>query len=322
MQYDPPQTTAQDDPSPPASPASPAASATPAVFAISTNPVPPQAPTAPEPPNLSMTTGTAHSARMYDYFLGGKDNYPADWEASERVLEVLPTARTIARTNRAFLHRAVEYLTRTAGVTQFLDIGTGIPTEPNLHQVAQGAAPAARVVYADNDPIVRSHAQALLRSTPQGRTSYLQADLRDPAGIIGSREVRETLDLTRPVALTLSSVLHFLPEGHDPYAIASELLRPLPAGSYLALSYATTDFAPQEMARAAEVYRQSGVSLRQGTKADAVRFFDGLDLVDPGVTPIHRWRPDPGAGTGLRDADVSMYGGVARKRMATAAPGR
>ncbi|WP_232544453.1 SAM-dependent methyltransferase [Streptomyces buecherae] len=313
MTHEPPQTTAQDTPPAPAPPGQQATPVVAAESALATDPAPLPPPTAPAPQDPGATYGRAHAARMYDYFLGGKDNYPADWEAAERVLEVLPTARTIARTNRAFLHRAVEYLTRTAGVTQFLDIGTGIPTEPNLHQVAQGAVPEARVVYVDNDPIVLAHAHALLRSTPQGRTSYLHGDLRDPAAIVASQEVRETLDLTRPVALTLISVLHFLPPGHDPYAIVRELLRPLPAGSYLALSYATTDFAPARMARAAEVYRQSGVALRQGTRADAERFFDGLDLVEPGVAPIHRWRPDPGAGARVPDADVSMYGAVARK---------
>ncbi|MFE6775220.1 SAM-dependent methyltransferase [Streptomyces sp. NPDC057702] len=310
MTHEPPQTTTRDAPPTPTTHPLPSAAAEPALTADRAPSPPSPAPTA---QGLAATQGKAHSARMYDYFLGGKDNYPPDWEAAERVLEALPTARTIARTNRAFVHRTVEYLTRTAGVTQFLDIGTGIPTEPNLHQVAQGAAPQTRVVYVDNDPIVLSHARALLRSTPQGRTSYLHGDLREPAAILASREVRETLDLSRPVALTLISVLHFLPAGHDPYTIVRELLRPLPAGSYLALSYATTDFAPQEMARAAEIYRRSGVALRQGTKADAVRFFDGLDLVEPGVAPIHRWRPDPGADVRVRDADISMYGGVARK---------
>lgn len=310
MTHEPPQTTAQHAPPPPAAPSTAAPSAD---GSVTTGQTPPRARPDLAPQDGGAPRAAANSARMYDYFLGGKDHYPSDGEAAERVLEVLPTARTIARTNRAFLHRAVEYLTRTAGVTQFLDIGTGIPTEPNLHQVAQGAAPEARVVYVDNDPLVLAHARALLRSTPQGRTSYLRADLCDPAGIIGSPEVRETLDLTRPVALTLISVLHFLPTGHDPHAIVAELLRPLPSGSYLALSYATTDFAPVEMARAAEIYHRSGVALRQGTKADALRFFDGLDLVEPGVAPIHRWRPDPGAGTHLRDADISMYGGVARK---------
>ncbi|MER0241280.1 SAM-dependent methyltransferase [Streptomyces sp. HSW2009] len=311
MTYEPPQITAEDVPPPPTAAT---AAATTADAPVVTDQAPAQGPPSAPLHGSGLMLGTAHSARMYDYFLGGKDNFQPDWEAAERVLQVLPTARTIARTNRAFLHRAVEYLTRTAGITQFLDIGTGIPTEPNLHQVAQGALPEARVVYVDNDPLVLAHARALLRSSEQGRTSYLQADLCDPAAIIGSREVRETFDPARPVALTLISVLHFLPPEHDPYAIVEELLAALPAGSYLALSYATTDFAPAEMARAAEVYHQSGVALRQGTKADALRFFDGLELVEPGVAPIHRWRPDPGAGSQLTDADISMYGGVARKR--------
>ncbi|ABW12495.1 protein of unknown function DUF574 [Parafrankia sp. EAN1pec] len=180
---------------------------------------------------------------MYDYYLGGKDNFPADREAAEQVIGTFPSVRALARQNRSFMTRATRYLAGEMGIRQFLDIGTGIPTSPNLHEVAQSLVPAARVVYADNDPIVLAHARALLASSPQGRTVYLDADLRDPESILDSPQLRETLDLTQPVALSLVAILHFI-KGDEPYAIVRRLLDALPAGSYLVLTHGTADLDP------------------------------------------------------------------------------
>ncbi|MCM3923953.1 SAM-dependent methyltransferase [Frankia sp. AiPs1] len=261
---------------------------------------------------IDLKTDQPHSARIYDYFLGGKDNYPADRAAAEQALIGFPTARTGARENRAFLRRVTRFLVAQRGITQFLDIGTGIPTSPNLHEVAQAAAPDARVVYADNDPIVLAHARALLASTPQGRTAYIDADLRDPAAILASAELRDTLDLTRPVGLSLVAVFHFIPDEADPYGIAARLLDALPAGSYLALSHATGDFDPGAEELAA-TYRARGVSMTMRGRAAVERFFAGLELVEPGVVAAQRWRPDDPSFGGVADAEVSGYGALARK---------
>ncbi|MER7787075.1 SAM-dependent methyltransferase [Streptomyces sp. NPDC097640] len=258
-------------------------------------------------------TESAHSARMYDYFLGGKDNYPPDQKAAEKVLLVLPNARTIAKNNRYFMRRSARMLAEEAGIRQFLDIGTGIPTSPNLHEVIQRIAPESRIVYTDNDPIVLTHARALLTSDPQGKTAYAEADLRDPGSILNAPELLETLDMSKPVALMMISILHFVPPEYDHYAILDELVSALPPGSYLALTNGTADFAPEEMKRAADVYAASRVPVRQRPKNEIERFFHGLELVEPGVVPIHRWRPDAPSLGELTDAEVSMYGGVARK---------
>ncbi|WP_261566957.1 SAM-dependent methyltransferase [Frankia gtarii] len=254
-----------------------------------------------------------HSARMYDYYLGGKDNFPADREAAEDALAAFPSAVVMARENRAFMVRATSYLAAEVGVRQFLDIGTGIPTSPNLHEVAQAAAPDARVVYADNDPIVLAHARALLASTPQGRTAYLDADLRDPARILTAAELRNTLDLTRPVAVSLIAILHFVPDGDaDPYAIVRLLVDALAPGSYLVLTHATGDFDPAALEMVAK-YQKRGITAQARTRLEIARFFDGLELVEPGVQVVHRWRPDPTAPSELTDAEVSIYGALARK---------
>lgn len=258
-------------------------------------------------------TESAHSARMYDYFLGGKDNYPPDRQAAENVLRVLPNARTIARNNRYFMRRSARMLAEEAGIRQFLDIGTGIPTSPNLHEVIQEIAPESRIVYTDNDPIVLTRARALLTSDPRGKTAYAEADLRDPGSILNAPELLETLDPNKPVALMMISILHFVPPEYDHYAILGELVDALPPGSCLALTYGTADFAPEEMKRAATVYAASRIPVLQRPKNEIERFFDGLELVEPGVVPIHRWRPDDPSLGELSDAEVSMFGGVARK---------
>ncbi len=262
--------------------------------------------------SVDLKTDQPHSARIYDYFLGGKDNFPADRAAAEQALIGFPTARTGARENRAFLRRVTRFLAAQRGIRQFLDIGTGIPTSPNLHEIAQAAVPDARVVYADNDPIVLAHARALLASTPQGRTAYIDADLRDPAAILASTELRDTLDLARPVALSLIAVFHFIPDEADPYGIAARLLDALPSGSYLALSHATADFDPGAEELAA-TYRARGVSMTMRGRAAVERFFAGLELVEPGVVAAQRWRPDDPTLAGVADAEVSGYGGLARK---------
>ncbi|WP_256789051.1 SAM-dependent methyltransferase [Frankia sp. AvcI1] len=262
---------------------------------------------------VELSIDRPHSARMYDYYLGGKDNFPADREAAEDALAVFPNARVMARENRAFMARATRYLAGEVGVRQFLDIGTGIPTSPNLHEVAQRIAADTRVVYADNDPIVLTHARALLTSTPQGRTAYLDADLLDPGRILSAPELRDTLDLTRPVAVSLIAILHFLPDGDaDPYGIVRTLVDALAPGSYLALTHATADLDPaaQEMAA---VYQAQGITAQARSRVEVGRFFDGLELIDPGVEVVHRWRSDSPVPSELTDAAVSIYGALGRK---------
>ena len=263
---------------------------------------------------VDLQTDRPHPARVYDYLLGGKDNFAADRAAAEAGLRANPNSRIPPRANRAFLGRAVRYLAGEAGISQFLDIGTGIPTSPNVHEVAQAVEPAARIVYVDNDPIVLTQARALLTASPQGRTAYIDADLRDIDAILGSAELQRTLDLGRPVGLLLIAVMHFIPDEDDPWALAARLLAALPSGSYLALSHLTGDFDPAAWAGVVAVYRRSGVTMKVRPKPDIERFFAGLDLIDPGVVSLPRWRPDPSdVGRPPSDAAVSVYGGVARK---------
>jgi hypothetical protein len=262
---------------------------------------------------VDLRTDVPHPARVYDYLLGGKDNFPADRAAAEQGLKVNPSGRTPPRENRAFLRRAVRFLAAEAGIRQFLDVGTGIPTQPNVHQIAQSVAPQSRIVYVDNDPIVLAHARALLTGTPEGKTDYIDADLREVEKILGSPQLRETLDLSRPVALLLIAIMHFVPDGDDPYGLARRLLDALPSGSYLALSHLTGDFDPAAWEGVAAVYRRSGVIMQVRARPAVERFFDGLELVDPGVQSLPRWRPEPDAGSPPTDAEVSVYGAVARK---------
>ncbi|MCK9896458.1 SAM-dependent methyltransferase [Frankia sp. AgB32] len=264
-------------------------------------------------PPVDLKTDQPHSARMYDYYLGGKDNFPADRAAAEQALASFPNARTASHANRAFMARTTRHLAGEAGIRQFLDIGTGIPTSPNLHEVAQSVAPQARVVYADNDPIVLTHARALLTGTAQGATAYLDVDLHDPQRILTAQELHDTLDLTQPVALSVLAIMHFVPDADDPHGLLRQLLDGLPAGSYLTLTHATADH-DDGMERLAASYRASGIPAQQRTRAEVLRFFDGLDLLDPGLQIVHRWRPDPDTPPDLTDAQVSFYGAVARKR--------
>jgi len=256
-------------------------------------------------------TGHAHSARIYNYWLGGKDNYAADREAAEQAIAANPGIVTDVRANRAFLVRAVRLLAAESGIRQFLDIGTGLPTASNTHEVAQAAAPDARVVYVDNDPVVLAHARALLTSAPQGATVYLDADLRDTEAIL--QAAAQTLDMGQPVALMLLIILHLIPDADDPYGIVATLVRSLPSGSYLVLAHPASDIRAAKMAEMTRRVneRMSGPKATMRDRAAIVRFFDGLDLLEPGVVQPQQWRPDPGA---LSPPQVTAWCGVARKR--------
>ena len=251
----------------------------------------------------------AHPARVYDYVLGGKDNFPADRAAAEQAMAGWPGLTTSMRQGRAFMVRAVRYLAE-AGIDQFLDVGTGIPTSPNVHEVVQAVIPGARVVYVDNDPIVLTHARALLTSDGQGRTAYLDADLREPEAILTSPELLGTLDLTRPVALSVIGITQFVPD-EVAYDVVARLMQRLPSGSYLALSTVTADSDPDVM-QAVKAYNDRGIFAVARTKPQVEAFFDGLELVEPGVALAHRWRPDADTAPAA-DNQVAMYGGIARK---------
>ena len=264
-------------------------------------------------PGGRIDTGTAHAARIYDYILGGKDYYPADQEAGDAMCREWPALPVHMRANRDWMNRAVRWLAEEAGIRQFLDIGTGIPTTPNLHEIAQSAAPDARVVYVDNDPLVLSLAQGLMTSTPEGRTAYVEADMRDPQAVLDSPAFRDTLDLGEPVALTVIAIVHFLLDEHDAVGVVRRLLEPLPSGSYLAMSVGTADFAPEEVGRVAHEYAARGMPMRLRTLAETEEFFAGMRLVEPGIVQVHTWRPGGADAEGIRDEDIAMYGAVARK---------
>jgi hypothetical protein len=259
--------------------------------------------------SIEIDTTVAHPARVYDYWLGGKDNFAADREAAERVLAATPGLRFRVQANRAFLARVVRFLAAEAGIRQFLDIGTGIPSANNTHEVAQAVAPEAQIVYVDNDPIVLTHAQALLASGPEGSTQYIDGDLRDGAAIL--RAAARTLDFTQPIALLLLGILHLIQDSEEPHQIVADLMDALPSGSYLAISHPAIDIHAAQ-AEAQKRYNER-VSTPQTlrTHAEVARFFDGLELVPPGVVYVHTWRPDPGD-TAPPDG-VSAHGGVARK---------
>jgi SAM-dependent methyltransferase len=261
------------------------------------------------PPEIN--TNVPQSARVYDYWLGGKDHFPADRALGDAIAEALPTIRTQVRAQRAFLGRAVRYLARDAGIRQFLDIGTGIPTAGNVHDVAQEIAPESRVLYVDNDPIVLAHARALMAGTPEGSVAFIQADLRDPEAILGDPAVAATLDLAQPVGLVLVGVMHHLRDSDDPRRVVATLVGALAPGSYLVLSQSTPDFDPAAMRNLAAASEQGGIPNVPRTLADTEPFFAGLELVEPGLVPMAAWRPDPGAEQDPRS--VYAYGGVARK---------
>jgi hypothetical protein len=257
-------------------------------------------------------TSTAHSARVYDYFLGGKTNYPVDEELAETILAVDPTVRNTALVNRWFMHRATRWLSQN-GVRQYIDIGTGIPTEPNLHRIAQEAAPASNIVYVDNDPIVIRHAEALLDSAPEGATDYIQADVRNPGRIIEA--AGRIIDFGKPVALSVIALLHFVPDEDDAYGIVRRLVDALAPGSYLVLAHVTGDFDPENAEKVVALYRKrSGTTLRPRTREEVARFFQGMELVAPGLELAPQWHPELSRDeSAAGDTPVPVYVGVARK---------
>jgi hypothetical protein len=261
-------------------------------------------------PPVDLQTDRPHPARVYDYLLGGKDNFAADRAAAHEGMKANPNSLIPPRENRAFLRRVVRYLARDAGISQFLDIGTGIPTSPNVHEIAQEANPRARIAYVDNDPIVLAHARALLTSTEEGATEYIDADLRDTDTILD--QAAQLLDFTKPVAVTLLAIVHVIPDSDDPHAIVAKVMDAVPPGSYLAISHAGTDLFDEETD---DTFR--GVinqMMRQRytprSREQVARFFAGTDLVEPGLVPVEDWRPEPGT---VDAGKSSIYGAVGRK---------
>jgi hypothetical protein len=252
----------------------------------------------------------AHPARVYDYWLGGKDNFEADRIAGEATIAAYPAIRASARANRAFLARSARYLAAEAGIRQFLDIGTGLPTANNTHEVAQSIAPQSRIVYVDNDPLVLSHARALLTSSPEGVTAYLDADLRDTDKILA--QAANTLDFAQPVAIMLLAIVHYIPDLAEAQRIVARLISAVPSGSYLTMSHAASDISPEAMA---EMIRRMNQHLAEGNHVGRPRevvaqFFDGLELLEPGVVKVTEWRPESKTEA---EGPTSLWGGVARK---------
>ncbi len=247
-------------------------------------------------------------ARIYDYWLGGKNNYPVDREVAEAMLAAAPATRDCILENRAFLRRAVRYLAEQ-GIDQFLDIGCGLPFSPNVHEVAQSVVPGARVVYADSDPIVRAHAEALLASSDPERIAVLHADARQPQEILDHPDTRRVLDFDRPVGVLLVALLHFVPDFDGPARVADTLIRAFPAGSHLVISHGTADFDPAGVQEATEIYHATSSYLPRTGRA-IEELFNGLPLVEPGLVPIAQW---PDTSVPSRAADLGMYAGVARR---------
>lgn len=254
-----------------------------------------------------------HAARIYDYLIGGKTNFEPDRKAAEASVQAWPALPVSMRTTRTFMQRVVRKLTEEYGVRQFLDIGAGIPASPNMHEIAQGIAPEARVAYVDNDPIVLTHARALMSSTAEGATCFLDADFRDPKSIIDNPRLREVIDFSQPVALSLIAILHFVPDSDGPQGLVRQYMDALVPGSFLVLTVFTGDNDPVRVGGVSREYNARGIPLQVRDKAEAEAFFEGYELLDPGVALVHRWRPDAGAAA-IRDQDIAMYAGVAVKR--------
>ena len=238
-----------------------------------------------------INTSIAHTARMYDYFLGGKDNYEVDRDAAEQVMALFPQIRALAQANRAFLGRAVRYLA-AHGIRQFLDIGTGIPSPGNTSEVAHAVAPNARVVYVDNDPIVMAHASALLADRDPAHTSVIRGDLRDPRAILDDPHMRAVLDFDQPIAVLLVAVLHFIQDSEHPAEIIKQLMQAVPPGSFLVLSHVTADGEGEAIREAAQTYDRANARITLRSKTQIAAFFNGLELVEPGLVPLPWWRPD------------------------------
>jgi S-adenosyl methyltransferase len=257
--------------------------------------------------HAAFDTSVAHQARIADYLLGGKDNFAADREAGDAMIDAYPTMVELMRANRAFLRRVVRFLAGDAGVRQFLDIGTGIPTAGNTHEVAQEMAPECRVVYVDYDPVVLAHARALLTSSSEGVTDYVDSDLRDVTRVL--TRAAETLDFSEPVAVTVHMTLHAIPDEDDPHAIVAQIMNAMPPGSYLSISHPASDIEPEKAADIRD--RLKSLSFQQYTprpRGEVLRFFDGLELVEPGLVQVQQWRP------AIEVPDTfSVWAGVARK---------
>ncbi|MDG4857642.1 SAM-dependent methyltransferase [Streptomyces sp. T-3] len=257
-----------------------------------------------------INTAQPHTARIWNYWLGGKDHYEVDRAAGDQIRALHPGIGDYAREDRLFLGRAVRHLVTECGIRQFLDVGTGLPTADNTHTVAQRLAPDSRIVYVDNDPLVLAHARALLTSSPEGRTDYLDEDLRNVDSIL--EHAAKTLDFSRPVALVLLGVVIFLGDDDDPRGVVGRLMDALPSGSHLVLSHTITDPSMPDVDEAVAFWNEHGTpKLTQRTPGQVTRFFDGLELLDPGVVSCSRWRPESGSGE-LPD-EVAMFAGVARK---------
>ncbi|GAA3710281.1 SAM-dependent methyltransferase [Nonomuraea antimicrobica] len=239
--------------------------------------------------SLGFDPNTPSVARLYDYYLGGKDNFPADREAAERILSVAPELRAAARANRAFLGRAVRHLAE-AGITQFLDIGTGLPTQGNVHEVAKKVTPDAKVVYVDRDPVVLVHARALLAD--QGDTTVIEGDLREPGAVLGHPDTRRLIDFDRPVGVLLVAIMHFIAEADRPGEIIATLREAMAPGSYLVLSHGTSDARPAAVDRGTEVYRNASAQLTLRGRERIMELFEGFELVDPGLVWLPQWRPE------------------------------
>jgi hypothetical protein len=267
----------------------------------------------PKPPTIDVSV--AHVARVYNYWLGGRDNFAADREAGDEAIRVYPDMYSSVRANRAFLKRAVTFLGAEAGIRQFLDIGTGLPAADNTHEVAQAIAPESRVVYVDNDPIVLVHARALLASSARGVTGYLDADARDTGQFLA--EAARVLDFGQPVAVLLVAILQLIGDEDDPYGLVAELMRAVPSGSYLVISHVPSDMQQRATGVAEAAARLSQLltqRVRPRSHAEVTQFFDGLEILDPGVVPIQEWRP---ASEEEAAARAGMWGAVGRKPLCT-----
>ncbi|MFJ6705260.1 MULTISPECIES: SAM-dependent methyltransferase [unclassified Streptomyces] len=256
---------------------------------------------------VEIDTSKPHPARIYDYLLGGKDNYEVDRQAGDQLAAVAPEVWISVRANRGFLQRAVRHVINS-GVRQILDVGTGLPTSPNVHEIAQEAEADVRVAYVDNDPIVKAHADALLNRA--GTTSIVLADLRDPKSVVEHPEVRRIIDFDQPVALFLVAILHFIRDAEEPERIVATLRDALPAGSFLVLSHATDDFAERSAAQA--IYNNATASMNLRPRARIERFFEGFELVEPGLVQVPFWRPDGTPPEG--SAQIGFYGAVGVKK--------
>jgi hypothetical protein len=263
-------------------------------------------------PASKLDTSVAHPARRYNYWLGGKDNFAADRMSGDQVAAVFPTVKQAALENRKFLQRAVGFLAGEAGIRQFLDIGTGLPTVDNTHEVAQRIAPQSRIVYVDNDPLVMAHARALLTSSAEGKGAYIERDLREPGSILDAPELHSTLDIRQPVGLMLVAILHFVRDFEDPYGIVARIVDALPSGSYVVMSHGTYDGVPAAtVERLEQANAASGGQSRPRSRDEFAQFFTGLELVDPGIVPVGEWRQSPDTRPPDPD-DICMYGAVAR----------